>query len=381
MISAETVERLHHVQVDGLPVVSAYVGVSPEDTTGRQTQSRVSSLMHDVRALLDDQSLDREARLSLRGDIEQIEGMAAEGRWQPKAVALFSCSGRGLFEQVNLPRSVRDRIVVDSAPWTRPMMALLDEYHRSIVVVVDRAQARYWELFQDELQELEKVRDPVLRKPNYAGWYGLQEHTVSDKAGELEKKHFRGVAEHLARLTRSGAYELVVVGGHPDETGRLIEYLPKALRSRVAGQFVIDPNTLSPRDVREKADEIVTAYERDEERRLVDDVLGRVAAGRLGAAGPADCLRAGSLEAVQQLLVHDETVLPGVVCDTCGWLGLQEDICPVSGDATRKVSDVIDELAASVIDHGGTVEHVVADTPLREHTLAAALRFPLPPAT
>jgi peptide chain release factor subunit 1 len=39
---------------------------------------------------------------------------------------------------------------------------------------------------------------------------------------------------------------------------------------------------------------------------------------------------------------------------------------------------VIDELVEVVIDEGGTVEHVRADTPLQEHRVAASLRYPLP---
>jgi len=31
-----------------------------------------------------------------------------------------------------------------------------------------------------------------------------------------------------------------------------------------------------------------------------------------------------------------------------------------------------------VLDAGGRVEHVHADTPLRDHTVAALLRFPVP---
>ena len=40
---------------------------------------------------------------------------------------------------------------------------------------------------------------------------------------------------------------------------------------------------------------------------------------------------------------------------------------------------MIDELTQAVIDSGGTVEHVIADTPLRDHLAAADLRYPLPP--
>jgi hypothetical protein len=45
----------------------------------------------------------------------------------------------------------------------------------------------------------------------------------------------------------------------------------------------------------------------------------------------------------------------------------------------RRTPDVLDELVQAVVDDGGGVEHVAADTPLRDHLTAASLRFPLPP--
>jgi peptide chain release factor subunit 1 len=51
----------------------------------------------------------------------------------------------------------------------------------------------------------------------------------------------------------------------------------------------------------------------------------------------------------------------------------------VCGARTREAPDVIDDLVEAVIDAGGAIEHVEAETALREHTIAAALRFPLPP--
>jgi hypothetical protein len=40
---------------------------------------------------------------------------------------------------------------------------------------------------------------------------------------------------------------------------------------------------------------------------------------------------------------------------------------------------VLEELVQTVIDEGGSIEHVVNDTELKEHLVAAELRFPLPP--
>ena len=76
--------------------------------------------------------------------------------------------------------------------------------------------------------------------------------------------------------------------------------------------------------------------------------------------------------------MQEGAIAPGVVCDESGWLAESGDRCQVCGRRTRPTDDVIDELAQAVIDAGGTVEHVAADTPLKEDLAAAQLRFPLP---
>jgi peptide chain release factor subunit 1 len=77
--------------------------------------------------------------------------------------------------------------------------------------------------------------------------------------------------------------------------------------------------------------------------------------------------------------VADGATAPGVVSDQSGWLALSGDTDPLSGNPTRKTPDVIDELAEAVIDEGGSVRHIEDDDRLSEHTVAADLRFPLPP--
>jgi peptide chain release factor subunit 1 len=86
---------------------------------------------------------------------------------------------------------------------------------------------------------------------------------------------------------------------------------------------------------------------------------------------------AANEHAIQLLLVHDDEQVPGRTCDNCGWLGLEGEECPVCGERTHKSPDVIDEMAALVIDTSGRVEHVYADTPLSQHAVAAFLRFPV----
>ena len=115
---------------------------------------------------------------------------------------------------------------------------------------------------------------------------------------------------------------------------------------------------------------------------MVAQALARVASDGLGAAGVQWCLLAVDEKAVQLLLVDGDVEIPGVVSDDCGWLGLTVDesgACPVCGKPIRATADVIDEMAVAVIDAGGSVEHVYADTALHEHKVAAILRFPVAP--
>ncbi|WP_248958615.1 baeRF10 domain-containing protein [Sphaerisporangium perillae] len=377
MITTETIDRIIRFNGGDVPVVSLYVGVGQDGPTTLSTQ--VNSLLHEIRPLGQDSSLGRQARLSIRGDIERIENIEGLERVEAGAVAVFSCSEADLFEQIVLPRAVRDRVMVDATPWVRPMLAVLDEYHRACVLVVDRRSAEAWELYQDEMREIGKVEDETLRKPNYAGWYGLTEHRVRNRADDLAKRHYRNAVRLLDGLFRTGRYELLIVGGHPEEVPNFIDFLPHHLSPKVAGTFAVDPRTATPADIRHTAERILEQYERDEERRWVADVLERAATRRPAALGIEDCLWAGSVAAVQALLVQDGATAPGVVCDESGWLGTSGDACPLCGKATRRTPDVIDELADAVIEEGGSVEHVLADTELKEHIVAASLRFPLPP--
>jgi peptide chain release factor subunit 1 len=379
MITAETIDRIVGFHGGDLPVVSAYLRVEV-DPGRRALATRASSLAHEIRPLAEDGSLARAARLSIRADIERIEMAATQERWKPGTAAIFSCSGGGLYEEVGLPRPVRDRVVADTTPFVRPMLAVLDEEHRTCAVVVDRESARTWELFQGEMRVGPTVSDATLRKADYAGWAGLEEHGVRNRGEELAKRHFRRVAALVTELFRAAGHELIVVGGHREEVPRFIELLPHDLRGRVAGSFTVDPRTATSETIRRSAAEIIDRYERDEERRWVAEVLAAAAAGRLAATGLEPSLWAGSVGAVQALLVHEGAAAPGVVCDKGHWMGRNGSTCPVCGQPVRGVPDVIDELVETVIDEGGTIEHVQADTPLRQVAVAAALRFPLPPA-
>jgi peptide chain release factor subunit 1 len=199
------------------------------------------------------------------------------------------------------------------------------------------------------------------------------------KADELTKRHFRQVVTPLDELYRTDGYELLAIGGHRAELPRFLDFLTSDLRARVAGTFSVDEATFTLGEIKQQASAIVGRYERSEEQRMVADAVETAVAGGLAAVGLQPCLWAGSVAAVGHLMVQDGAIRPGVICDHDRWLALAGQTCPLCERPVRHVPDIVEELVEVVIDEGGSIKHVRADTALKEYVVAASLRFPLPP--
>ena len=377
MTTAETVNRILNFHGNGLPVVSLYGRIDPGAST-REIHTRMMSLLDQVHPLAKDKTLEHQARLSVRGDIEGIKEAIDSQRWPPGAVAIFSCSGRDLYEEVPLRSQLREQVIVDATPFARPMLAVLSEYHLACVLVINKASAHVWEVDSDEMRQVGAIKDRVLRKPGYAA--SLAEDRVRNKEEELVKRHYRRTVKLLEDLQQTDGYDIVIVGGHDHEVPEFLQILPNELRNRVAGTFSVDPATAPLAEIGSNARSILDRYEREEEQRLVSEVLEKAAMGRPAALGLESCLQAAPVAAIQTLLVLKGAIAPGVMCDESRWLAASGDVCPVCGNPTRRTPDVIDELVALVIDEGGSARHVEADDTLSEYLVAAELRFPLLPS-
>ncbi|RMF39526.1 MAG: hypothetical protein D6753_13635 [Planctomycetota bacterium] len=378
MLSRSTLNRILELRSEEAPIVSVYVDSRPTSPNG-PVRLRLKNLIKHARELGETLGLSHAAKQSLREDLERLEALE-EPLTTPSApgYAIFACSALGFYEIVPLPRSVRDSITVDNDPYVRPMLAILDEYRRFCAVVVDRRQAAVYEFFMGELLDTDIRISEGVRKKNYAGHYGLKEHNVRNHAEEVANRHYRAVASLLFDRFKANEYDLLFVGGHEDTNQEFIPFLHPYVRQRVAGTFVVDPATVTPAELKEICSRLEREYEEREERELVQQLLDGAVKERQAVLGIERTLDAANVAAISTLLVQDGAVVPGVVCDSCGWLGLEGDRCPNCQSDTRKAPDILDELAEDVISEGGTVEHIASDTPLKQHVVGAMIRFPVP---
>ena len=374
-VLVETLDRLLKVESSSASILSVYLALHHERTEWASIRPRLRNLMDPVEKLAASGDLDHESSMALRSAVEQVLGMAGSlERLPSKGVAIFICDELGLSEQLHLPRRVWDCAVVGSAPYLRPLQAVLDEFRRIAVVVLDSRRAQIFSYQMGEVLDEQTIEAEELRKTNLAGWYGLEEFRHRQHGEEVRNHLFREVAGRVGRMRREGAIDLVLVGGHHDATQALLPYLEPNVQG-ITETFVIDLHTLTPAVLTKRVAELEESYERREEAREVDEVYSLAGDGDLGVIGVDRVLDAASHHAISRLFVHDGVLMEGSVCSSCGALARQTVTCLRCGAETRPLPDAFEALSRAVIAAGGSVEHVMTETRLAKDLVAARLRY------
>ena len=328
---------------------------------------------------LESSSFSPEQKDSVKKDFERIEKYVKETLTvdvkepEPfiiKGVAIFSSHSRGLFQVYYLPNALRERVVFDYSPYIKPLTLLLEEYKRYLIAVVDHKKARFYEMFMGAIVDTGKVVDINQRA------------RLKSPPPRLKRKYDYAIAEHFLRvvemmdiLMETKQFDLLILGASPDVKDELLLYLPFRLRQKMAGTIDAQP-TDKIETILDRARKVEQQYEREEERRIVEELKERLKEGKLAVAGLKDTLDALMHNQVQTLIVEEGYEVEGVRCPKCGFLGTEEEICPVCGTKTVKVPDIVDDAIEEAIEQGAGVEHVI-DKSLLEPVghIGALLRF------
>lgn len=372
MIGAEDVSRLLGFQAPDHGIISVYLTV-PLDRAQRRG---MAAHLDDVLAAGSQRDGSAEAwARARRAEVPAIRQLlsAHAPEWLGHSVAIFACGALGLLESIPLRGDVTERAVLGSHPYVRPLLAEVQRCPTYLAAVVDRRHAWLFRVSGDGIEAGEHVQSQTVGSRRFGGWHGFQSYRNDQRARTLARQHYTAAAAALSAAAGSGGCGPIVVGGNEAVTRELLAALPPALRSRVAGTFVIDPHTMSPARVRQLADEVVGRWEDSREQQLAA-ALAEQAPGPMTAVGLDACVHAVNQHAVQLLMVPDDEVRPGFSCEDCGTLAVAAAACPACGAATRPVGDVIEELAVKVTRDGGSVQPVRSNSALRQ--IAARRRFP-----
>jgi peptide chain release factor subunit 1 len=371
MIDRDVVRTLAAWDTRGLPVTSLYL-----DVDGRRYPRRGDSLRRGEdlarRACDEVDRGDRRAFGSVCRDVQRIIRFLSEEferKGPVRGLALFSCSGAGLWEAVTVSRSVRDRLVVGPRPHVLPLEAVLEMAETICTVIVDREKARILISSLGEIEEVSSVLDEVPGRHDQGGWAQarLQRH-IEDHV----QRHVKHVADTLFRIHERRGFDLLVLAGADQIVADLERELHDYVRRTVVERVSL-PVSASLEEVLERVTALEREMEERRERDAVDRLVGEAWSGR-AVTGMAGTLSAVEENRADLVVVRDGLEASGVRCSSCGHLAVEGSRCEACGASTREVPDLVEEVVEAALRQRCSVE-TVHDGAALTGGIGALLRF------
>ncbi|MGO9083953.1 MAG: host attachment protein [Candidatus Sulfotelmatobacter sp.] len=312
-----------------------------------------------------------------RSDIERIQRLSGELRNNgAHAKAVFACAAQNIWREYDLPASLPGtQLFVDRHFHLKPLARLLGAFPRLGVVLVDRHQARIFDLRLGELTEREGLFQPRKgRSDGYAGYDGGRaQRRVEDEA----RQHFKAVAETLKESLEKGVFEKWILGCQDAHRSQLEPQLHPYVSQALLGRFPADLAHITSDEIRTRAQQIVEQWESDRRRELVSQVLGQARSNGRGATGLRRVLRSLEMGEVQALLIGENFQAHAVECAGCGHLDAHiVSYCPICGRATQEIVDVGEAILPWVIRRDIETFYVKDDPEFdKVGNIAALLRF------
>jgi len=295
---SDRIDALARIEPTTLPLLSVYLNTDVNET-GRTTHDLFLRKELRQRArTYGERSPDRE---SLDRDCERIEQYLT-GELQPstRGVALFACSGAGLFEaiQLKVPFS-ENRLVVNDRPHLYPLARLDEEHPRYAALVVDTNSARIFVFGTGATINTVDVQNPKTKHSKAGGW---SQARYQRRADNVHTNHMKEVVEALGRIVREEKIDQIVIAGDDVAVARLREQLPGELADKIIDVVKLQRNAQDASFLEATFDAIrVRDAETDAEK--VEELLNEWQSGGLGVAGPEATLSAFELGQVDELVI------------------------------------------------------------------------------
>jgi peptide chain release factor subunit 1 len=351
-----TVKRLAGVVGVRAPVTTVYLDVDgrrhPRHT---DIDRHLASVLRRARPALNGSAGEPSVEADMRRITEWLRGF---DRGRTRGVVFVACSAQDVFDVVELPVPVRDRVTVNHAPALGQLEAVLQDLEPIGVLLADRQKARMLVFELGELTDRSELFDEVVHGD-------VGHHDRGDLAHAMAAAthaHLRNAADVAWRQYQERPFSHLAIGAPDAIAGELTSLLHPYLRERLVGRLAVTVNA-GLADIRAAAIEVDRMVERKREAAVVDRLRQAVPSGR-GVAGLADTLRAVNEHRVERLLVSDGYSSAGWRCPESGMLAAVGPTSPATGKRMEKVDDVVEDAIDAAINQGCQVDICVDNADL-----------------
>jgi peptide chain release factor subunit 1 len=353
-IDQEFLRKLAGWSANGVPVSTLYLDVDGRRHPRRQDYVlRAEQLCHMLKQEAERQNRDAQGSVA-KDTVQMLDFLRGLERGHTRGLAMFSSSRAGLWEQVLVPRPVRDRATVAPRPYVLPLEAVVETYEAFCTVLVDREKARIFLVRMGAIQERADVFDEV---PGQHEQGGRSQARYSRHIEEMVARHLKHVADVMLRFFKRRGFDHLILAGPEEVLPEFERGLHDYLKRRIVARITL-AMTASPQEVLERSLAAEDAVEAVRERKVAEHVAAEAAAGRHAVIGLPGVLGALNEGRVEILVAPIGLSGKGLECPRCGWLATEGGpaSCGSCGGRMDPVEDVVDSAVAAALRQSSHVE-------------------------
>jgi peptide chain release factor subunit 1 len=302
---ADVLRRLAEVDAGDLPVLSVYLDMRAHATGQRPGRRAGEVVLRDRLRNIERTYWPRGADYdSFKADDARLVEFIDE-EFDPSAhgLALFACSGIGLWEAVQAGVPFHDSVSAGPRPDLFQLARLIDEHETAVVALVDTNTARLFVTRTGRLEEAGDLDEDAVhfQKRSLGGWSEQRYQRHIDK--HIEDFARDAAAEIEQLVSREEARRLVLAGDEVAITP-LAEALPQAVAERVGEVLRVDMRA-SVDELGSEVREVLERAEAESGHSLADQLVGAVRGDGLGVGGVEATRRMLEMGAAEVLILAE----------------------------------------------------------------------------
>lgn len=373
----EQVEKLSQFRSENFLTTSFYFDTDKSRMRKREITLSLKNLLNTSKSQIEQMEVSKKKKNSLYKDLEKIKRFCSQNLPlnHSSGLAIFSCSDQDFWEFFNLPSSPPNRIIFDKNPYVRPLSAILDEHHRIFALTLDRKEAKWYDIFMDEILLLDSHEEDVPSKVREGGWEGYESKRIERHIATHLHDHFKKIAQKSFDLFKKNYFDWIFLGCKEEYCSDFEHLLHPYLKDKIKARLKSMPAD-SPAAVLRESLGLEKNLKKKEKEQVVQRLVSELEKGGLAVSGLKQTLRSLNRGEVQTLIVTRQFARPGRMCPRCHFLFVDELRCPSCQRKTDKILDVIDEAVEAAIVKNCRVKHLNPPSKLdRFGKIGAFLRY------
>ncbi|MEW6162001.1 MAG: Vms1/Ankzf1 family peptidyl-tRNA hydrolase [Nitrospirota bacterium] len=353
--------------------VSLYLNVDPMFNKKGDYMVHLKNMMKNTV-----ESLDKTIYKRVKVDLERIDNyVLTNKRMFKKGLTLLSSTENSFWKEYHLGIPVKNELIIDKTPYTKPLMDILDNYQRYAVLLVDKESARIFVIHLREIVEYGEVHTPdVPGKHKKGGWFALSQNHYARHIDYHIGMHLKEVIEKLDSFLGGEYIGRLIIGGSDEAVSMVKGMLRKIILDKVIGTVKIEMFAKSS-EVLAKVEPIVFNYEKKKEEETVEKLVTGAMKNKDAVLGLENVLNALQEQKVMKLVLIKDFRTSGYSCSSCGFLTIQKvEPCPYCKGEMEIVDYIVDLAGEKAIRQGALVEAIIENKKLADvGGIGAFLRF------